>query len=250
MYTEKIVISSVVIILAAGGVMSACASSDLAAATSSPDVPAVYRKYGADVKVSVDGDYILLVATGVPDHKSPYFGTTDAKYEAYNGTNTSFGKAPGVIQAQSYTIRIPARPVRAATSAPTPLGPIGLALNGVPFFNQYNGQNRPLTVEIDSFDQYNGHPTPTNAYHYHAEPTWLTKSIGSDKLLGFLLDGFPVYGPVENGVRVTNAALDQLHGHVGITADYPGGTYHYHITDADPYINGAGFYGTAGTIGR
>jgi hypothetical protein len=35
-----------------------------------------------------------------------------------------------------------------------------------------------------------------------------------------------------------------------VTADYPAGTYHYHITDADPYINGAGFYGTAGTIGR
>jgi hypothetical protein len=250
MNTRRLLMSSVGFILTAGAVMAACASSDLVAATASADVPAVYRKYSADVKVSVDGDYILLVATGVPDHKSPYFARSDAKYEAYNGTNANFRQAPGLIQAQSYSLRIPARPARAATSAPTPLGPIGLALNGVPFFNQYNGQNRPLTVEIDSFDQYNGHPTPTNAYHYHAEPTWLTKAVGSDKLLGFLLDGFPVYGPVENGVRVTNAALDQLHGHVGVTADYPAGTYHYHITDADPYINGAGFYGTAGTIGR
>ncbi|CAN5459520.1 hypothetical protein BH09GEM1_BH09GEM1_33900 [soil metagenome] len=251
MSTRSILLSTVGITLTACAIMSACAATDIAAATStSTDIPAVYRKYSADVKVSVDGDYVVLVATGVPDHKSPYFASTSAKYEAYNGTNPNFGKAPGVIDQQSYTIRIPAHPSRAATSAPTPLGPIGLALNGVPFFNQYNGQNRPLTVEIDSFDQYNGHPTPTNAYHYHAEPTWLTKSIGSDKLLGFLLDGFPVYGPVENGVRVTNAALDQLHGHVGKTAEYPDGIYHYHITDADPYINGAGFYGTAGTVGR
>ncbi len=251
MSTRRILLSTVGITLTAGAVMSACAASDVAAATSaSTDIPAVYRKYSAVVKVSVDGDYVVLVATGVPDHKSPYFASTSANYEAYNGTNPNFGKAPGVIDPQSYTIRIPAHPSRAATSAPTPLGPIGLALNGVPFFNQYNGQNRPLTVEIDSFDQYNGHPTPTNAYHYHAEPTWLTNSIGSDKLLGFLLDGFPVYGPVANGVRVTNAALDQLHGHVGKTAEYPDGIYHYHITDADPYINGAGFYGTAGTVGR
>jgi hypothetical protein len=59
-----------------------------------------------------------------------------------------------------------------------------------------------------------------------------------------------VYGPVENGRRVTNAELDAYHGHTGATADYPAGIYHYHVTDADPYINGAGFYGTPGTVGR
>jgi len=132
----------------------------------------------------------------------------------------------------------------------TPLGPIGLAFNGVPFFNQYNGQIRPLTMEIDSFDQYNGHPTPTNAYHYHVEPVSLTRAKGTSALLGFLLDGFPVYGPMESGKRITNADLDALHGHTSVTADYPSGIYHYHVTDADPYINGAGFYGTAGTLGR
>jgi hypothetical protein len=123
-------------------------------------------------------------------------------------------------------------------------------VNGVPLFNQYNGQNRPLTVEVDTFDQYDGHPTPTGEYHYHAEPFSITKQSGSSALVGFLLDGFPVYGPVENGKRLTNADLDTLHGHTGPTADYPNGIYHYHITDADPYINGAGFHGTPGTVGR
>ena len=33
-------------------------------------------------------------------------------------------------------------------------------------------------------------------------------------------------------------------------AEYPDGIYHYHVTDADPYINGAGFYGTPGTLNR
>ena len=108
----------------------------------------------------------------------------------------------------------------------------------------------PLTVEIDTFDQWNGHPTPTNEYHYHVEPTYLTKANGSSAVIGFLLDGFPVYGPVENGKRVVNADLDQFHGHVAVTSDFPNGIYHYHVTDADPYINGAGFYGSAGTVGR
>ena len=240
-----------VLVLTVGLAMAACSSGEIvAAATTSSEIPAQYKKFSGDVQVALDGAFVVLTATGVPNHKSPYFSTSDARYEAYNGTNTRFGKAPGTIDAARYVMCIPLHPTKAAISAPTPLGPIGLALNGVPFFNQYNGQNRPLTVEVDSFDQYNGHPTPTNAYHYHVEPLYLTRSVGSDQLLGFLLDGFPVYGPVENGKRVTNADLDQLHGHLGKTADYPDGVYHYHITDADPYINGAGFYGSAGTLNR
>jgi hypothetical protein len=233
----------------------ACASGEIAATTTdggstTAEIPAAFKQYSSDVTVTVQGDYVVLSATGVPNHRSPYFATSDARYEAYNGTNVNFMKAPGTIATMRYVMRIPLHPARASASAPTPLGPIGLALNGVPFFNQYNGQNRPLTVEIDSFDQYDGHPTPTNAYHYHAEPFYLTKTLGNDKLLGFLLDGFPVYGPVENGKRVTNADLDELHGHTGATADYPGGIYHYHVTDADPYINGAGFYGAPGTVSQ
>ena len=249
MSTRRVVVSSLALVLFVSGAMAACSGSEIVAAASA-DVPAAYRKFSSDVTVTVDGNFVVLTATGVPNHKSPYFATSDARYEAYNGTNSSFGKAPGSIDAMRYVMRIPLHPAKASVSAPTPLGAIGLALNGVPFFNQYNGQNRPLTVEIDSFDQYNGHPTPTNAYHYHVEPLFLTRSVGTDKLLGFLVDGFPVYGPVENGRRIVNADLDQLHGHVGKTGDFPDGIYHYHVTDADPYINGAGFYGSAGTVSR
>ena len=96
----------------------------------------------------------------------------------------------------------------------------------------------------------NNLPGPDRAYHYHAEPFHLTRTNGSSALVGFLLDGFPVYGPVENGRRVTNADLDELHGHLGATADYPSGIYHYHVTAEDPYINGAGFYGVPGVASR
>lgn len=137
-------------------------------------------------------------------------------------------------------------PVAATTHASTPLGAIGVAINGVPLFNQYAGPNQPLTDEITSFDQYWGHPTGTSIYHYHAEPTYLTATKGKEALMGFLLDGFPVYGPEENGAAVTG--LDVYHGHTGATVDYPNGIYHYHITNDDPYINGNGFYGTAGTV--
>ena len=68
--------------------------------------------------------------------------------------------------------------------------------------------------------------------------------------MGFLLDGFPVYGPIENGSIVSNADLDTYHGHFGNTAEYPEGIYHYHITDQDPYINGNGYFGTPGNVTR
>jgi hypothetical protein len=53
---------------------------------------------------------------------------------------------------------------------------------------------------------------------------------------------------MENGKEVMNDDLDEYHGHKSVTADYPNGIYHYHITAADPYLNGNGFYGTPGTV--
>ena len=209
-------------------------------------VPDVYKRiYGASA-VSLDGDFVVIKTQNLPDHKSPYY--TGGNFEAYNGTNPSYQKNPNPITAQNYTYRIPLKPAEAARKAATPLGSIGVALNGVAFFNQYAGPSQPLTNEINSFDQYNGHPQGTGAYHYHVEPTYLTTTKGRNVLLGFLLDGFPVYGPIENGAAVTNAALDAYHGHQHATADFPAGIYHYHITNADPYLNGAGFFGTPGTL--
>jgi len=49
---------------------------------------------------------------------------------------------------------------------------------------------------------------------------------------------------------VTNAVLDEYHGHTTGTKNYPNGIYYYHITSTDPYINGSGFYGTPGTLSR
>ena len=235
--------------------LAGCGRGPTAPQTSTPtttgtSLPSGYERFGNGVQVHVEGSFVVVESNGVPDHKSPYFATGDARYEAYNGANPSFIRAPGSIVAQSYTFRSPLSPSVPATHAATPLGPIGVSLNGVPFFNQYNGQRQPLTGEINSFDQYDGHPTPMNQYHYHVEPLSLTAREGRSALLGFLLDGFPVYGPEEGGRAVTNADLDAFHGHIGATAEYPNGIYHYHVTAEAPYINGAGFYGTPGTVSQ
>lgn len=235
-----------------------CSKSTPSNSTTTPTVnatvPEVYKKiYGAS-SITSDGTYITIKSNGMPDHKSPYYATTHASYETFSGTTfggSTFSKNPNSIAEKAYTFKIPADPKVASSHAATPLGPIGVSLNGIPFFNQYAGPNQPLTGEIVSFDRYWGHPAPTGMYHYHVEPLYLTTVKASkSSLLGFLLDGFPVYGPEENGATVDNAKLDAYHGHTHATADYPNGMYHYHITSTDPYINGSGYYGTPGTISQ
>jgi len=221
--------------------------------STSDTVPAVYKKIYGATSISVQNGFVVITSNCLPDHKSPYYAGTQwaaTLYEAYNGNNPDWSQNPNTIAEIALTFKIPLNPAEASTHEATPLGPMGVSLNGVPFFNQYAAGGAALTTEVNSFDQYDGHPQQQGMYHYHAEPYYLTANKGDTALLGFLLDGFPVYGPVENGVTITNADLDEYHGHFGPTADYPNGIYHYHVTAADPYINGSGFYGTAGTVSQ
>ena len=216
------------------------------------DITSILSKFdGIDaVSYSVSGNTVTFITTDLPNHTSPYWDTSHSLYEAYNGTNSNWNQNPNTIGEQNITFTMTLNPAEATIKNATPLGPIGISRNGIVFFNQYAGpNNQPLTNEINSFDQWLGHPAGTQ-YHYHIEPSYLTTTFGKDAFLGLLSDGFPVYGPEENGTTVTNEDLDEFHGHTSVTSDFPDGIYHYHITNEDPYLNGNGFFGTAGTITR
>jgi hypothetical protein len=215
-------------------------------------IPAVYAKiYGAS-SITSDGTYLTIKTAGTPDRISCYWPITNSLFRAFSGITfggETFKRAPGDIVAKTYTFKIPLTPKPSTNPTATPMGPIGFALDGVPLYNQYAAGGVPILDEKKGFDQYYGHPQAQGAYHYHVEPLYIT-SVKSSKssLVGFLLDGYPVYGPEENSAVVTNAMLDSYHGHTTPTADFPSGTYHYHTTNTDPYINGSKFYGVAGTI--
>ncbi len=228
-----------------------CSQESVTNTTTSSDVPDVYRKIYGATDLYVEGDYVVIKSNGRPEHKSPYYlGTQWAGtlYEAYNGPNPNFVLNPNRISEFSMTYKIPLNPALNTSHPSTPGGPIGVSINGVAFFNQYAAMGQPLTGEINSFEQYGGHPQQAGQYHYHVEPSYLTTLKGDSALMGFLLDGFPVYGPEENGDVVTNSDLDSYHGHFGVKEDYPSGVYHYHFTTESPYLNGDGFYGTPGTV--
>ena len=218
------------------------------------DITSLLSKFNSTgMTIEINANTVVFNTNDLPNHKSPYYLDTEWQselYEPYNGTNPQFNLNPNRIAEQNITFTIPLFPEEASNHRATNLGPIGIARNGVVFFNQYAAGNSPLTNEINSFDQYLGHPTGTDQYHYHIEPTYLTQQFGEDAFLGLLSDGFPVYGPTENGETITNDDLDDYHGHTAATVDFPNEIYHYHITSEDPYINGNGYFGTPGNISR
>ncbi len=217
------------------------------------DITAVLSKFDniSGLTYAIEGDFVEITTANLPNHASPYWVQSNPMYEAYNGDNPNWRQNPNTINTQNIVFRIPLKPEEAVNKQATALGPIGISVNGVVFYNQYAGpDNQPLTNEINSFDQYLGHPDGGSRYHYHIEPLFLTNTLGKSAFLGLLADGFPVYGPEENGRSVTNADLDEYHGHVGITPEFPNGIYHYHITSEDPYINGNGYFGTSGNISQ
>jgi hypothetical protein len=210
--------------------------------TGGDSLSVMYRNFSGNVSVTMDGTSVVLRSNDVPDHPSPYFGVGDAMYEA---PHAGMQVNPHRISSQNVVLRVPVAP-RAASPSDTPLGPIGMAVNGVVLFNQYAAGRMPLTNEIFSFDRYNGHPAPSNMYHYHFEPLWIT-ARGRTGLVGVLLDGFPVYGPEDVGGGLAGG-LDVCNGHEGPTPDFPGGVYHYHTTTNVPYISGC-FRGAPGSVG-
>ena len=203
--------------------------------------------YSSATTFTVGDDYITITSTGEPDHKSMYYPSAHALYEDYDEpTNVDFKKNPNEIGEQDLVFTIPRYPVSASTKSSTDMGAFGIAINGVVFFNQEAAPGDDILDELNTFDQYEGHPAGT-LYHYHIEPIYLTSEKGNEAFLGILLDGFPIYGTHENGVEVTNDDLDDYHGHTTATAEFPDGIYHYHITTEFPWINGGQFYGAAGS---
>ena len=210
--------------------------------STTPSLPSGYEKFTNGTSVQISGNFVVVSTTDVPNHKSPYFGVGNANYVA---PTAGIVLNPSHIAAQSYVLRIPIAPAAAASPGDTPLDAIGVSLNGVVFFNQYAAGRVPLTTEIVSFDQYNGHPAMQNNYHYHFEPLYLTAATKS-ALIGFILDGYPIYGPQETSGSAPTG-LDACNGHTHATLEYPNGIYHYHVVSSPPYLVGC-FHGTAGTV--
>ncbi|MEM7484917.1 MAG: YHYH protein [Bacteroidota bacterium] len=185
------------------------------------------------VTVSFDGDNITIESNGIPNHTSPYWEETDPLYIE---PVVAIRQTPGRIGGdRSYSLTVSSAPEIAASSTATGLGAIGIAVTGVPIFNDLEGDSRPIEEEIaQTFDYAGAHNGPSG-YHYHIEssdiPENTTLSYDDEKLVGIMADGFLLYGRREaDGSYPTD--LDESGGHFGVTPHSDGEEiYHYHIVN-------------------
>jgi YHYH protein/EF hand len=181
--------------------------------------------FDKNVKVTVSDDALIVESNGIPTHATGTFP---------NATN------PNRIREQSYRFIIPRTPKKAKETTRTPLGPIGVAINGVPFYNPYNAEGRDAVFgpNAEIFDSCCGHPDPMGRYHYHKYPVCLKSPFkdlkdGHSPLLGLMFDGYALFGP--NGPDGKPAVdLDDCNGH-----EDPERGYHYHVTAKFPYLIGS-----------
>ena len=185
------------------------------------------------VTISFDGDEVTLESNGLPDHTSPYWATSNSLYiEPVIADEAQM--SPGTIAERSYVLTVSTDPQLAASASDTGLGAIGIAVTGVPIFNDEEGPTAQLSENVASgFDYAGAHMGPTG-YHYHTEAQDVAEntvlSNDDEQLVGILQDGFLLYGRRCNATGENPADLDESGGHTSSTQHSDGEEfYHYHI---------------------
>jgi hypothetical protein len=176
---------------------------------------------------SEDGvDYVKVTSNGVPNYV-PTIGDKVIRGrwndELKAATNGEEGN-PNAIEEQDYTFLIP-KVVAGDGSGwvknrryNLPMGAIGVAVNGVPLYNQWADRAEESDAnETEEFDSCCGHPDGQNKYHYHQYPlcaagntsinrtevsevgSYLTELLAAESpspIIGYMFDGVPITGPV------------------------------------------------------
>ncbi|MGA2231196.1 MAG: YHYH protein [Tepidisphaeraceae bacterium] len=198
-----------------------------------------------NVTVTFDATAMIMHTHGIPNHptgKFPNYGFGD-------------GANPNYIQEKDNTYYIPLNPTENPRHIATtldnsnhalPMGPIGVAVNGVVFFNPFDAGSEDAT---DLMDLCCGHPAPDYQYHYHKYPIcinspWADNGQGPSPLIGWAFDGFPIYGPYEAAnVMAKDVTGEHALNAFNIHYDNDRG-WHYNVTPGKfPYIIG-GYWGT------
>jgi YHYH protein len=187
-------------------------------------------------QMSRQGNQRIFSTNDLPNHPTgqyPIVPTDDAYL---------YDRNPSRIAMQAMQVVLTADPKLAAQPSCTP-GAVGVLLTGAVLFNALDAPGRDA-VAHESQDSCQGHPQRSGVYHYHSATPCLpdqTTADGHSMLLGYILDGFGIYGRRgEGGKILTSANLDACHGHTHAIA-WNGqrvSMYHYHATWDFPYTVG------------
>ena len=194
--------------------------------------------------ITVTKEHIVMASKNLPNHPTATFPD---RWRMLDGN-------PAYIQEQAAKWSIAINPKvnseHIAMNAQNenkalPMGPIGVATNGVIFFNPFDH-----IFETDAtwrLDRCCGHPSPRSQYHYHKYPVcvktpWSDEGFEHSPVIGFAFDGFPVYGPYEaDGLLARDDKQNPLNDFNLHQDDIRGP--HYHVTPGKfPHIIG-GYWG-------
>ncbi len=192
-----------------------------------------------NVTVTFDSTAMIIHTQSLPNHPTGAFP----------------GENPNYIKETPATYYIPLNPSENPNHQVTaidnsnhalPMGPIGIAANGVVFFNPFDADSQDAS---NIMDYCCGHPNPDGLYHYHKYPIcmnspWVDEGKAHSPLLGWAFDGFPIYGPyVKANVLAKDAAGADALNAFNLHTDPDRGP-HYQVTPGKfPYIIG-GYWGT------
>jgi hypothetical protein len=150
----------------------------------------------------------VIIVSGAPDHQ--------AETELFMGDDGEFNPNSRCERWQ-YSV-VPLNPVKSTTTnwsnyTTYPyygMGAYGYATSGGTFFDTRSSADSPGETawdnEIDSLDICMGHSNNAYQYHYHGVPycmphddetdtdLWLANNSSVCQFVGYMLDGFPVYG--------------------------------------------------------
>lgn len=193
--------------------------------TTSGVLHAAFGAFNTDATtIYLEGDKVVIETTGLPNHKTVYWGVGNSLYMDEPDVQTT----PSIMSSNNNatTITVDATPSLSGKTIATQLNTIGIAVSGASIFNDSEG-NGPLNQAAASLDWTGAHIGP-GVYHYHLEPKAFTND--DSNLVGILLDGVFLYGRKCTSTGSYPADLDASGGHTSAT-QYTNGIaeYHYHI---------------------
>ncbi len=170
-----------------------------------PASAAAFAPFRETLGISWDDDFLYIEGDGLPDHEM-MTGITAWQQQVplphdFTGANR---------------FKLPLKPnLLEEPQELTLLGPIALAVNGIPIFHALtqSGKDAYLGGELD---QWGGHCGRADDYHYHIAPSHLEAVVGKGNPVAFGIDGHPVYLADPS----IDKPLDECHGYFDDRGNY------------------------------
>lgn len=130
----------------------------------------------------------VIISSGAPNH------------DAENGTMyVTGGKLnPNRRCTRWQYVVVPENPTKATAYRESGMGSVGWLSSGGVVYNHLSSPDGSLAAyyELDTLDICGGHSSSNAQYHYHLIPYCLgsANDASACQLVGYMLDGFPVYG--------------------------------------------------------